>query len=125
LSLRHCAESTHGTLNVFTIICAASVERITVSRAGHFSCPVRTGVVLLGDWRRVLGAGADGRIRCNDQAALACMQVSLAVQDPLAIIFDTLFMKGLGGTCSGGICLLALLSAQPAMGCQQQRTFLG
>jgi hypothetical protein len=59
---------------------AASVERITVSRAGHFSCPVRTGVVLLGDWRRALGAGADGAIRCSDQAALARMQVRAAAR---------------------------------------------
>jgi hypothetical protein len=53
------------------------VERITVSRAGHFSCPLRTGLVLLGDWRRALRAGTDSCIRGDDQAVLARMQVGM------------------------------------------------
>lgn len=32
------------------------VERLFVSRAGHFSCPMRAGVIFLGDWRAATAA---------------------------------------------------------------------
>lgn len=55
---------------------AASIARVAVSRAGHFSCPLRTGLLLLGEWRSALGAAADGSIRADEQTLLTRMQVS-------------------------------------------------
>lgn len=46
-----------------------------MSRAGHFSCPLRTGLLLLGNWHTALGARPDGSVCADAQSLLGRMQV--------------------------------------------------